>query len=380
MTLDFTCLTHWQMLLSKLKVSISRSIFLLPHRARIPFLIGRLPDDVKRLTGSIRVVAFATRMSVFAVWILFVSMTRADTSVQITNDLVAFFKQAISSPPDVEKFVVSQRLIDPESTSYYLGARAGSNYFLQILPSSNVLANLSGRQLVAGRLGAEAYQITQNAVNRGTGSNAMTGGAGIFFTLVQQFLDMGVGNLKPESVKWDGNVFTGVDSLFGVPLYGRLEISNDLPFRLRINYAKGSPLTKMVEYSYPNPPTALSRFPSKMVISGGRDGELKPFGEVLFYSVQLAREPLRENFFAAARFVDTNIVHTNEYVGADVYVQNRRGEKVKVPSSLAKSGGYTNTHSRAVIFLCFALITLIPVIIFLRKKQTQNTRDDKNTI
>jgi hypothetical protein len=350
------------------EMSACKSIFSLRHRPCIRFPIDRLPGGVKRLSGFLHFVALAIRISIFAACLLFVLLAKADTSIQTTNDLVRFFKQAISSPPDIEKFMVSQQLIDGESISYYVGARAGSNFFLQILPNSNALANLSERRLVAGRFGNDAYQITQNAVNRGAGSNAMTAGAEPIFRLVQHFLDMGAANLKPGSVEWNGDAFTAVDNLFGGPSHGRLEFSNGLPFRLRMDYGEHSPLTRLVEYTYPNPATALSGFPAKMVISSGRERELKPFGVVLFYSVQLAPQPLREDFFAPDQFVGTNIVHTNEYVGADVYVQNRRGEKVKLPVSLAKSGGYTNTHSRAVILLCFALITLVPIIIFLRKK------------
>ncbi|HWC60360.1 MAG TPA: hypothetical protein VHC44_11760 [Verrucomicrobiae bacterium] len=341
-------------------MSVFKSIFSFRHRAGIHFPIDRLPGDVKGLSSFLHFVAPAIKISIFAACLFFFLIAKADTTTQPTNDLVGFFKRAIDSPPEIEKFMASQQLVERKSTSYYIGAKAGSNYFLQILPNSNALATLSGRQLVAGRSGTEAYQITENAVNRGSGSNVMTAGAGVFFTLVQQFLGMGIGNIKPGSVKWNGDTFTADDNLFGVSLRGRLEISNGLPFRLRINHTDGSPLTKLVEYAYPNPPTALSGFPSKMMISGGNDGDLKPFGEIVFYSVQLASAPLRDDFFAAARFVDTNIVHTNEYVGADVYVQKRNGEKVKLPVSLAKSGGYPNTPSRAVIFLCIALITLIP--------------------
>lgn len=329
------------------------------------------------------------RLCIACIALFFVFFAWNVYSDNLTNtqaDIVAFFKRAISSPPDIEKYTASQRLSSPpdvkmhnasqrliesESISYYVGARAGSNYILQIVSNSNALVNLSERQLITGRSGVGAYEFTQNAVNYGIGSNALTGGVGTLFTLTRQFLDMGIGTIEPESVKWEGNTFTAMD-IYGRSQYGELEISNGLPLRLGISNAKGSPPYKMVEYTYPDPPTSLNGFPSKMAISGKSEGKLKPFGEVLFYSVQLATQPLSDNFFAAAQFAGPNIMHTNIYSNSDLYVGNRRGQMVKAPDSVRKSGGHTNSRSRAVIFLCFALATVIPIafFIFLRKKQT----------
>lgn len=301
--------------------------------------------------------------------VVLMTSASANDSTERTGDLVIFFKRAVSVPPDVETFTASQRLIESESISYYVGARAGSNYILQIVANSNALVNLSERQLITGRSGVGAYEFTQNAVNYGIGSNALTGGVGTLFTLTRQFLDMGIGTIEPESVKWEGNTFTAMD-IYGRSQYGELEISNGLPLRLGISNAKGSPPYKMVEYTYPDPPTSLNGFPSKMAISGKSEGKLKPFGEVLFYSVQLATQPLSDNFFAAAQFAGPNIMHTNIYSNSDLYVGNSHGQMVKAPDSIRKSGGYVNSRGRELVILFSVLAIIVPVTCFflLRKK------------
>ena len=305
----------------------------------------------------------------------------SDSLTNTPGDLVASFKLAISSPPDVERYIVSQRQLESETfaigqtiksglISYYIGARAGSNYFLQILSGSNGLPDLSQKQLIAGRSGAGAYEVNQNAVSFGVGSNGLAGNIGAFYTLTRQFLGMGFSEIEPESVRWGGNTFTATNN-HGLAIYGELSISNGLPCRLGVSVAKGSPPYKMVEYTYPNLSPSPSGFPSKMIISRAPHGMPKPFCEVTFYSVQLAERPLPEDFFAVAQFAGPNIIYTNIYSNADLYVQNSRGQTVKAPDSIRKSGGYTNSRPRVLVLLCFALATIIPItfLILLRKKQ-----------
>jgi len=304
---------------------------------------------------------------------LFALSAFSDSFTNAQGDSIVFFKRAMSSPQDVASYTVSQRDIENNRISYYVGARAGSNYFLEIVSSSNALLNLSQRQLITGRSGTDAYQFSQNAVSFGIGSNALTGGVDMLFALTRQFLDMGIGNIKPESVKWSGDTFTATDN-FGLPQYGELKTANELPSQLEISNAKGP--YKLVKYVYPDPPSSFNGFPSKMLLLGEYNGKFNKGLEVVFYSVQLATEPLTGDFFSAAQFVGSNILHTNTYRDADLYVQNRRGQTVKATDSVRKSSGLTNSRSRAVIFLCFALITAIPIAltIILRPKQTNQRK------
>ena len=295
----------------------------------------------------------------------------SDNTTNTPTDFVAYFKQAISAPPDVEKYVVSHYLIKSGLTSYYAGARAGSNYFLQILSDSNALLNLGKIAPIAGQSGTSVYGFGQNQVSYGIGSNAMMQFNGVMFRMTRQFLDMGISEIDPESVKWTGDTFSAtLDN--GYPRYGKLSISNGLPFKLEISVTKDSLPYKMVEYTYPNSSASLGGFPSRMRISDGSDGKWKPVGEVTFYSVDLARRPLSEDYFAAAQFVGINIAYTNIYSNADLYVGNSKGQIVKAPDSLKESGGYTNSHARALIFLLFVLSAIVPITFFILQRKKTN--------
>jgi hypothetical protein len=170
---------------------------------------------------------------------------------------------------------------------------------------------------------------------------------------------------------WTNSAFTATLNN-GYPRYGELCISNGLPFELKISVTKGSPSYKIVRYTYPNPTTSFNGFPAKMEISGNSDGKLKPELEILFNSVQLAKRPLSDDFFAAAQFVGTNIIHTNIYSNADLFVGNSRGQMVKLPDSFRESAGLTNSRTRTPVFLFLILSAIIPIAIFiLKRKQTR---------
>lgn len=297
----------------------------------------------------------------------------ADSTNDTQVDLVAFFKHAISTPRDVEQFTVSQRDIQKDAVTYYIGARSGSNYFLQVISNSNLLQDLNKRQLIAGRSGSNLYELSRNAVSFATGSNALTVGVGMLFTFTRQALDMGLAEVKPESVKWSGNTFTATEDS-GNSRTGELLISNGLPARLEVSNKKGA--YKVIEYAYPDPPDSFGGFPSKMMISSESKGQLDPHLEVIFYSVRLATDKLPENYFSAAQFVGTNIAHTNIYQGADLYVQNRLGQMVKAPDSIRKSGGHTNARPRTLIFLCFAIVTSVPLalLFFFRIRKNEHVK------
>ena len=347
------------------------------------FLTGLASYAVQVITQGHKMNWLTHRFGI--IFCLFLAWSaHSDNTTNTATDLVAFFKKAISAPPGVERYVVSQRQLQSVTPSvgptiksgiisYYIGARAGSNYFLQILSGSNGFSDLSEKQLIAGRSGAGTYEINQNALSFGVGSNGLTGNVGVFYTVTRQFLGMGISEIEPESVRWGGNAFTATNN-HGLAIYGELNISNGLPCKLGVSVAKSSPPYKVVEYAYPMPPLSLSGFPSNMIISRAPQGIAKPFCEISFYSVQLAERPLSDEFFAAAQFVGTNIIYTNIYSNADLYVHNSRGQTVIVPDSIRKSGGYVNTHAHAIVYVCFALSTLVPLLFFVLLRKNKQTK------
>ena len=83
----------------------------------------------------------ARKSDFFTVIVLLLVMSQpchADESQAMTNDLVSFFKQAISSPRDVDNFTgrchsFAKPRSGAISLEYYQGARAGSNFFIGFL-------------------------------------------------------------------------------------------------------------------------------------------------------------------------------------------------------------------------------------------------------
>ena len=311
---------------------------------------------------------------VFLVWDAYSGET-----TNVSDDPISFFKRAISSPPDVEKYIASQRSIPSGSANYFVGARAGSNYFMKFISDTDALRNLNKANIIVGQSGANAYQIGQDNVSYGIGSNPLTSNSELLLRKTRQFLDMGITEIDPESVRWEGNSFTA--TMRGrFARHGELSVSNGLPYRLFISVAKDSPPYKMVEYTYSNPPPPLSGFPSKMVISGNSDGKLIASEEIQIYSVQVAKRPLSDNFFTAAQFIATNIIATNIYSNTDLYVVNRRGQTVKLPDSVKETGGYSNSHPRSLIILCLVLTSIVPLVFFIvqHNRQTKATYDKTN--
>ena len=49
------------------------------------------------------------------------------------------------------------------------------------------------------------------------------------YDTIRQIFNMGIGEMRPESLVWEGNAFSALRGA-GVPFYGRLVISNGLPF------------------------------------------------------------------------------------------------------------------------------------------------------
>jgi hypothetical protein len=188
------------------------------------------------------------------------------------------------------------------------------------------------------------------------------------FNLTRQFLNMGVSEIEPESIIWNGNVFVGKSGR-GSDRYGELTISNNVPYRMEISMAKGSPPYKAIKYTYPEPVALFAGFPSKMVIStiadsGLKPSDLKPVAELTFEYVQLATQRLSDDFFSNQQFIGPSVTHTNIYSNSVLYVQNlKSGKMVKAPPPFFGWRQHTNSNTRIAIYFCLALITVAPVVI-----------------
>lgn len=272
---------------------------------------------------------------------------------QMPVDAVAFFKQAISSPPDVSSFIAGQRNLRPieelvqqaqlmaqrfpvgnkktpdlqvslqqakrmQSELFYAGARADSNFYLRSISSPDT-PNIPARDVsVFGHAGSVRYQVGLNGVSYGSGTNAFVFSIDSMFYVVRQFLDMGLGDVDPESVVWTGNQFTALNR-FGKSMYGELVVSNNLPFAIEVSRQKNSPAFKRIEYQYPNPLASMEGFPTKMTIFNMSKGEYKPELEITLYAVHIADKRLPHGFFNDDQFKTAKNIYTNTYINSEVW-------------------------------------------------------------
>jgi hypothetical protein len=85
------------------------------------------------------------------------------------------------------------------------------------------------------------------------------------FNLIRQIIDMGLSDIEPQSVRWDGDHFSALN-IDNKPRYGVLVLSNNLPFILKVSNKLDSSPLGMIKYIYPDPPTSCGGFPSRIII------------------------------------------------------------------------------------------------------------------
>ena len=276
---------------------------------------------------------------------------------QVPVDAVAFFKQAVSSPPDVDSFVIGQRNVRPlgdmvqlaqliaqhspqrpgventntpnpqeslqkakdmQSEQFYAGARAGSDFYLRYISSPNTPNIPAAYASIIGRAGSVFYLVGKNDVTYGSGKNAFVTSVDVQFSLVRTFLDMGLADVEPGSVVWTGNQFTALNHS-GKTRFGELEVSNNLPYVLTIAERNNSPVFTKVEYQYPDPPGLLGGFPLKMTTFSASGSEFTPNLEITLYSIHIASSRLPHDFFSDAQFKTAENIYTNAYINSEVW-------------------------------------------------------------
>ena len=303
------------------------------------------------------------------------------------TDLVLFFKQAISSPPDIEKYVAkrtnlqlpanrtkgplqgsSQSRPYGASSFYIEGALSGTNYYLHSLPDPDLPPDSNHLGTISVRSGSSTYQIGGHGIIRGIGENGLLEDVKAKFRLSRQMLGMGAGEIEPETVKWNGNDFLA-KNILGKDVYGSLHISNNLPLRLEVSLTNELLPYEAIEYTYATPADTFAGYPAKFIISYKSRNELKPLAEIEFESVLLATQQLGAGFFSETRFADL-IRYTNVFSNSDYYVTKGKSNKlVKVDS-----GGAVSSHSRKIIYFFFTTVILPPIVILLIwvAKKTKN--------
>jgi len=318
----------------------------------------------------------------------------AETSAPV--DLVAFFKLALSSPPDIEHFEARQielhaipvvgpagKMIQmkPPPTDFQ-GARAGSNYFLQLVSGTNREVST-----LAGRSGTEIYTFSPNSITHTFDAPAGDQNKGQLATIgaamsrpVSQFLNMGVSSVQFNTLVWKENEFDALDDK-GRRLHGSLEISNNFPVRLVVTSPDDSDFCSAISYHYPDPPTAMGGFPDRMVLSGKVTDGWEDDLELRLVVVKLAVKLLPEDFFNSAQFVDKKINHT--LLESNGLLYNVTASNVVPVHSRSAFPEVPSNRRRQFVFTWLLIGTGIPLLLLLislvkKRKPPKQTYTQQN--
>ena len=264
---------------------------------------------------------------------------------EVPNDAVSFFKRALTSPADVSHFEAGMRDLGgglpldvlPENAKVvqqpaqlFEGARSGSNYY--IIDKSPLNPTISGRQ------GQKAFNIGSNSVAYGYEgfksndpklSDRVSQAADSYFRMTRQFLQMGLGEIAPQSTTWLGSdTFVATNDL-GVPEYGKLELSNNIPRRLLVSWQEGASPFKTFDYFYPEPLLSLGGSPYLIVLNTLLKTRFVPALELRISKLEIAKNSLSAEYFDAEQFLTPNTIYTSVFSHDEFTGISPRG-KVKV--------------------------------------------------
>jgi hypothetical protein len=321
-------------------------------------------------------------------------------------DIVSFFKKTINAPPDIEHIVFKEQMsgrpamapsqlaslaahgIDLNKLSppqFFEGARAGNNFFLSAIVNSNdvpkamvpgpVQIDVISRQ-VTGRAGTNSYQVGMRELRTTTEGDSETRynkparESQSFYEFFNQIVHMGIGGLKEQTAVWVGNEFA-VERDGYSPIHGELIISNNLPSVLKISETNAAVPFEIFRYVYPDPPDSLGGFPEKITRFMLVNGEERPAVEYNTLQIQVAKNPLAEDFFAAARFVTTNITFTNSYSKGVSYTMSDGKVRKNLPPQVILTNAYSSRNARIAIIITFAIVTLVFVFFIFRSSHTR---------
>lgn len=321
---------------------------------------GKSADLIKKVVKIGAIIAYSLTLSI----------SRAETMAQSPTNRVAFFKQAMSSPPDIEKFVAKRTNLilpksDPRLYEYLEGALSGTNFYVHFLPDPGQPADSNHLGTISARVGSSTYELGGHGIVYGVGTNALTEDVRVQFSLTRQILCMGAGEIEPGTMVWNGDDFTA-KNVFGKNVHGSLQVSNNLPLRTEFFLAGEQLPYQTIEYTYGTSADSFAGYPASFLINLKSTKGLLPIAEVEFKSVLLATQRLDPSFFSPSRLSGA-VTYTNAYSNEVFYASLSKSKRLVRTdlSSLDRSGGFINSKPRLMIYMGFLIATLIPVGILL---------------
>lgn len=339
------------------------------------------------------------RKAALLVCLLTVVSRLFETNAQTPEDVVTFFQHALDSPQDVQEFTADMSTLreripadllktmrrtgmsnSTPSIQHFWGARGGSNFLLKQINQS--------APTITGRLAAKAFNVVASGISYGfegfdprnpTSSDRISQASESAFGLVSQFLQMGLGEIRPQSVFWTNNGFVGQNDL-GRPEYGRLELSNGLPWKLSLSWTVGDPPFKVIYYEYPEPLWRLSGYPLKVTIWSSFEDGLHPFIQFKFSTIRLAQHALSSDYFDPGNFITANTKYTNIWSKHGFVGISAQGTATVSLANFDRSVErvWSSPWHFRVIYACFILLILFPLVMALltrkRKEKLLNPK------
>lgn len=265
-------------------------------------------------------------------------------------DLEQFFKDAVRSTPNVEYFLTSIQNLPPPASggllsgltsserelsppSLYEGKWSAGRYVMSII-ITNVAA---GRMLtnVVGRSADSPYYVNANTLSlaaeteKSNPTNLVRQYSDATLGIVEQFFNMGIGDVHPESIVWTGNEFDGQRGQ-GIQFHGRLVSSNGVPWELNLSTSQEGEPYKKCRYDYPSPRDALGGYPARTVVWTKSSEGLTPHLELKIIDLRMARSPLPDSAFEPSLYVTPNTLYTTITSNGATYLSTSNGQMIEM--------------------------------------------------
>jgi hypothetical protein len=301
------------------------------------------------------------------------------------KDLVTVFKDAIASSINAEYFKGvevktpkretrsdgSRSIIAAEDT--FEGARSGQDFYIRILPIERETSSLT-----TGRTGSNEYQVIgPTAISTLAGAsktNPITAFADGMFRKANQFLNMGIPDAIPETVKWNGDEFSA-DTMMGHHIVGKLHTSKDIPVRLDLKNEHG-PLER-IDYTYPEDAWLLGGLPSCMAVhllySGAtpdKDYKLK------LLDVRIVNTPIPDAEFSMERVTGQST--PTHYMTNNTLLRKSKGGKLVAMTEPVRRSNPTTTKGNSLRGVQVWLFAFVPIVAYLLGQRFKRRRTRQN--
>lgn len=281
------------------------------------------------------------------------------------------FRRRILSVPNIPGEAVPVSLTNDFRT--YQAAQQKNAFYLReirdlkdlntIIDTNTFTADL----LINGRSGERWWDVINTQITSWTEtpdeeSSPVRRKVEIAVNILDPVVHFGINNLKPHSLRWDGNYFTA-QTTDGIDIEGNLSTLGNKPLSIEVKYSDGKMFGYICEYEYGKFKPDPSDLPSTILRYRVVKGVKTPVWVANILSFNTATEALPLAYFAPERFVDKQ--------QAVEYIQTNRNEFKVISNVLLKLPGTdllsdkSTLRSKSTRFAVIGSIVISAVVIVL---------------